>query len=94
MATVSPQLASGMYASANVGALSRHFQSEEFATSIQAISWSHHKEIVGAVDAPAERYSYMRMSAAERWSVRELRRCPDLPSCSTTTGNMKGGIAR
>ena len=74
VATVSPQLASGMYASANVGALSRHFQSEEFATIIQAISWSHHKEIVGAVDAPAERYFYMRMSAAERWSVRELRR--------------------
>jgi predicted nuclease of restriction endonuclease-like (RecB) superfamily len=39
-----------------------------------AISWSHHRLIVARCESPAERYFYMKMSAAERWSVRELRR--------------------
>lgn len=55
-------------------ALSREFGSSDLAGLIPAISWSHHKEIIGAVSGPAERFFYMAMSARERWSVRELRR--------------------
>lgn len=54
--------------------LSQDFGAADVARLIPAISWSHHKEIIGAVEEPAERYFYMAMSARERWSVRELRR--------------------
>jgi hypothetical protein len=44
------------------------------ANLIASLSRSHHKEIIGAAEAPAERYFYMAMLVRERWSVRELRR--------------------
>lgn len=74
VATVSPQLTGGNRQSEIVGALSPQFHSTTLAETIPAISWSHHKEIIGAVDDAAERYFYMTMSSRERWSVRELRR--------------------
>lgn len=49
-------------------------KSENLSAAIQRISWTHHHIIMGACARPAERYFYMCMSSAERWSVRELRR--------------------
>lgn len=48
--------------------------SRQLTSLVLAISWSHHRLIVARCDSPAERYFYIKMSAAERWSVRELRR--------------------
>ena len=74
VATVSPQLDRRVGEPEKVATLSRLFQVDELATLIPSVSWSHHKEIVGACDRPDERYFYMTMSVRERWSVRELRR--------------------
>jgi len=60
--------------SGNVATVSRQFASPELTELIPAISWSHHKEIMGCSERSAERYFYMTMSVRERWSVRELRR--------------------
>ena len=63
------------------GALTRQSQtsqttglSEPISHLVFGLSWTHHYILMGAVDAPAERYFYMQMSVRERWSVRELRR--------------------
>jgi predicted nuclease of restriction endonuclease-like (RecB) superfamily len=60
--------------SQKVATLSRQLANAELERLISSLSWSHHKEIIGAVSDPAERYFYVAMSARERWSVRELRR--------------------
>jgi predicted nuclease of restriction endonuclease-like (RecB) superfamily len=74
VATVSPQIATLDPPAEIVATLWRQFRSPQFANLIASLSWSHHKELVGAVDRPAERYFYMAMSVRDRWSVRELRR--------------------
>jgi len=74
VATVSPQLADHGDASRRTATLGEVLRSSKLIGTIQAVSWSHHKEIIGAVADPPERYFYIAMSARERWSVRELRR--------------------
>ncbi|MEQ9406673.1 MAG: PDDEXK nuclease domain-containing protein [Fuerstiella sp.] len=48
--------------------------SPDFMETVCAISWSHHRLITSNCESAEERYFYTRMAAAERWSVRELRR--------------------
>lgn len=57
-----------------VATLWRQFRSSGLPNLILAVSWSHHREVIGACDTPAERYFYLSMAVRERWSVRELRR--------------------
>lgn len=68
VATLSPPSKSLPPSSEIVATLSPQFESPGLAELVVSISWSHHKEIVGACETPAERYFYMQMT------VRELRR--------------------
>jgi predicted nuclease of restriction endonuclease-like (RecB) superfamily len=54
--------------------LSRELGSRELASSVLAVSWSHHTLICSATGEPAEQYFYLLAAARERWSVRELER--------------------
>jgi len=74
VATLSPQLSANNLPLEKLSTMSRVLFSEALTALLTAVSWSHHKEIIGAVSDPAERYFYVAMSARERWSVRELRR--------------------
>ncbi|HQX49857.1 MAG TPA: PDDEXK nuclease domain-containing protein [Planctomycetaceae bacterium] len=74
VATVSPQLPKNPDGGEILSTLSRGLKSDLLATLLCSVSWSHHKEIIGAAADATERYFYMTMSARERWSVRELRR--------------------
>ena len=74
VATLSRQFDLTQTQAEKVATLWRQFHSAELPDLILAISWSHHREVIGACDTPAERYFYLKMAVAERWSVRELRR--------------------
>jgi predicted nuclease of restriction endonuclease-like (RecB) superfamily len=74
LSTVSRVSRSSAETTAILSTLSREFTSAELAALIPRLSWSRHTEVLAGTQDPAERYFYLRMSAAERWSVRELRR--------------------
>lgn len=57
-----------------LAALARELFSHQVMALVTALSWTHHYTVMGACDAPAERYFYLKMAVRERWSVRELRR--------------------
>jgi predicted nuclease of restriction endonuclease-like (RecB) superfamily len=79
--TLSRQLSPCPPESTRVGTVSRLLHagsniavSTPLAEIVLGLSWSHHYVVVGACETPAERYFYLKTAAAERWSVRELRR--------------------
>ena len=74
VATARRQLARQRKPEAIVAVVTPEFRSPAQAELILALSWSHHKEIIGACHTRAESYFYLKMAVAERWSVRELRR--------------------
>lgn len=82
--TVCPQLPTGL--KLNVGTVCPQVPSSELIDLVLAISWSHHRLIIARCQTPAECYFYMKMSAKERWSVRELRRQIDSVLFARYTG--------
>ncbi len=74
VATVRRESVRGTLDDPIVATLWRELVSPKLPPLIVAVSWSHHRLIVGSLDCPEKRYFYLAMSVREHWSERELRR--------------------